>query len=124
MATFAQWLAGLGCEATGIDQWLYPDKQRRKLYSTIRVGSEALVRRWPMEPVWNWLQRLRELPEHVFQSDGRAIMKNVGIPQGLTLFFVSLIEAEKTSLTHLSPTPQNRLCPTLGGTYRLGISTS
>jgi hypothetical protein len=68
MATFAQWLAGLGCEATGIDQWLYPAKRRRKLYSTIRVGREALIRRWPMEPVWNWLQRLRELPQHVLDQ--------------------------------------------------------
>lgn len=31
LASFAHWLAGLGCEATGIDQWLYPAKRRRKL---------------------------------------------------------------------------------------------
>jgi hypothetical protein len=61
-------LAGLGCEATGIDQWLYPAKRRRKLYSTLRVGREALARSWRMEPVWKWLQRLRELPEHVLDQ--------------------------------------------------------
>lgn len=44
MASFAQWLVGLGCEATGIDQWLYPAKRRRKLYSTLRVDREALSR--------------------------------------------------------------------------------
>lgn len=68
LATFVIWLAGLACEATGIDQWLYPAKRRRKLYSTIRVGREALARCWPMEPVWKWLQRLRELPEHVLNQ--------------------------------------------------------
>lgn len=62
LATFASWLAGLACEATGIDQWLYPAKRKRKLYSTLRVGREALARHWPMEPVWQWLQRLRSLP--------------------------------------------------------------
>lgn len=65
---FVQWLAGLGCEATGIDQWLYPAKRRRKLYSTLRVGRQALARSWPMEPVRKWLQRLRELPEHVLDQ--------------------------------------------------------
>ncbi|MBB4730449.1 hypothetical protein FHT16_000343 [Xanthomonas arboricola] len=62
LASFASWLAGLGCEATGIDHWLYPAKRRRKLYSTLRVGREALVRNWPMEPVSLWLDRLRALP--------------------------------------------------------------
>ncbi|MFA1729572.1 IS4 family transposase, partial [Xanthomonas nasturtii] len=37
----------------------------RKLYSTLRVGREALVRRWPMEPVSRWLERLRTLPDAV-----------------------------------------------------------
>ena len=68
LATFAQWLAGLACEATGIDQWLYPATRRRKLYSTIRIGREALIRCWPMEPVWRWLQRLRNLPECVLNQ--------------------------------------------------------
>ncbi|APP74070.1 hypothetical protein BJD12_00995 [Xanthomonas vesicatoria ATCC 35937] len=30
-----------------------------KLYSTLRVGREALVRRWPMEPVSRKLERLQ-----------------------------------------------------------------
>ena len=63
-----QWLAGLSCETTGIDQWLYPAKRRRKLYPTLRVGREALTQSWTMEPVWRWLQRLRELPEHVLDQ--------------------------------------------------------
>ncbi|MGX8281725.1 IS4-like element ISXo14 family transposase [Xanthomonas oryzae pv. oryzae] len=65
LATFASWLAGLGCEATGIAQWLSPRSSTRKLYSTLRVGREALVRCWPMEPVSRWLERLRALPDAV-----------------------------------------------------------
>lgn len=68
LASFTHWLAGLACEATGVDQWLYPAKRRRKLYSTMRVGREALIRSWPMAPVWNWLQRLRMLPESVLDQ--------------------------------------------------------
>ncbi|WP_155292814.1 transposase, partial [Xanthomonas vasicola] len=63
LATFASWLAGLGCEATGIAQWLSPRSSARKLYSTLRVGRETLVRCWPMEPVSRWLERLRTLPD-------------------------------------------------------------
>ncbi|SBV51444.1 ISxac3 transposase [Xanthomonas bromi] len=65
LATFAGWLAGLGCEATGIAHWLSPRNSTRKLYSTLRVGREALVRRWPMEPVSRWLARLRALHDPV-----------------------------------------------------------
>lgn len=65
LAGFVSWLAGLGCEATGIAQWLLPNRTTRKLYSTLRVGREALVRRWPLEPISNWLDRLRSLPAAV-----------------------------------------------------------
>lgn len=68
LATFVIWLAGLACEATGIDHWLYPGKRRRKVYSTIHVGRQALARCWPMEPTWKWLQRLRNLPESVLDQ--------------------------------------------------------
>ena len=68
LATFASWLAGLACEASGIDHWLYPGRKERKLYSTIRIGREALLRSWPMEPAWNWIRRLRTLPETVLDQ--------------------------------------------------------
>ena len=51
LASFVSWLAGLGCEATGVAHWLQPRRSTRKLYSTMRIGREALVRRWPLEPV-------------------------------------------------------------------------
>ncbi|MEA0778960.1 IS4 family transposase, partial [Xanthomonas campestris pv. campestris] len=37
----------------------------RKLYSTLRIGREALVRQLPMEPVSRWIGRLRALPAAV-----------------------------------------------------------
>lgn len=65
LAAFASWLAGLGCEATGIDPWLCPIHSKRKLYSTLRVGREALVGHWPMESISSWLDRLRSPPPSV-----------------------------------------------------------
>ncbi|MCC4603344.1 IS4 family transposase, partial [Xanthomonas campestris pv. parthenii] len=53
---------------TGIAQWLSPRSSTRKLYSTLRVGREALVRHWPMEPVSRWLERLRTLPDAVHEQ--------------------------------------------------------
>ena len=52
LACFVSWLAGLGCEATGIAHWLSPNRSTRKRYSTMRVGREALVRRWPLPNGW------------------------------------------------------------------------
>lgn len=68
LAAFASWLAGMASEATGIAHWLSPAGSKRKLYSTLRVGREALVRQWPMEPIAQWLDRLRSLPPHVLDQ--------------------------------------------------------
>ena len=68
LASFVSWLAGLGCEATGIAQWLSPIRSTRKLYSTLRVGREALVRQWPLEPVSKWLERIQSLPPTVMDQ--------------------------------------------------------
>lgn len=68
LASFVSWLAGLGCEATGVAQWLSPQRSTRKLYSTMRIGREALVRRWPLEPVSKWLDRIRSLPPEVIDQ--------------------------------------------------------
>ncbi|MDR7194872.1 hypothetical protein J2W68_003626 [Luteimonas terrae] len=68
LANFVSWLAGLGCEATGVAQWLSPHRNTRKLYSTVRIGREALVRRWPLEPVSRWLERMRSLPPEVLDQ--------------------------------------------------------
>lgn len=68
LAAFASWLAGMVCEATGIAQWLSPIHSTRKLYSTLRIGREALVRQWPTERTSQWLDRLRILPASVLDQ--------------------------------------------------------
>jgi hypothetical protein len=65
LASFACWLAGMASEQSGQAKWLATCKTTRKLYSTLRIGREALLRRWPMEPISQWLARLRVLPENV-----------------------------------------------------------
>lgn len=68
LAAFASWLAGMACEARGIAHWLSPVRSKRKLYSTLRLGREALVRRWPMGRTSQWLERLRILPTPVLDQ--------------------------------------------------------
>jgi hypothetical protein len=68
LAAFASWLAGMVCEANGIAHWLSPVRSKRKRYSTLRVGREALVRRWPIEHISHWLHRLRSLPPYVLNQ--------------------------------------------------------
>lgn len=46
MAAFTSWLVGMACESYGIDAWLAPFRSKRRLYSVMRLGREALVRRW------------------------------------------------------------------------------
>lgn len=46
LAAFASWLVGIACERVGIDRWLNPRRSIRRLYSALRLGREALVRRW------------------------------------------------------------------------------
>ena len=46
LTAFATWLVGMACEASGIDQWLTPFRPKRRLYSVMRLGREALVRQW------------------------------------------------------------------------------
>ncbi|PPU80732.1 hypothetical protein XpopCFBP1817_20470, partial [Xanthomonas populi] len=41
---------------------------RGALYSTLRIGREALLRCWPLEPISQCLERLRTLPEHVYNQ--------------------------------------------------------
>lgn len=59
MAAFASWLIGLACEAAGIDRWLSPFQSNRRLYSVLRLGREALSRRWLCIPISDLIDRLR-----------------------------------------------------------------
>ena len=60
LAAFASWLAGMACEASGIDQWLAPFRSKRRLYSVMRLGREALVRRWLQIPFSRLIEQLRQ----------------------------------------------------------------
>jgi hypothetical protein len=56
-----------------MDGWLSPIRTRRKLYSTMRIGREALIRLWPIGRIDEWLDRLRTLPPDVLaQTQGSA----------------------------------------------------
>jgi len=59
MAAFAAWIVGMACEATGLDRWLSPRRSKRRLYSILRIGREALVRRWPFGSILQLIERLR-----------------------------------------------------------------
>jgi hypothetical protein len=72
MAVFASWLVGLACEASGMDRWFSPYPASRKLYSTMRIGREALVRGWPCDCITALLDRLRR-PD-------AALLDQLGVP--------------------------------------------
>lgn len=59
MAAFASWLIGIACEAAGIDRWLSPFHSNRRHYSVLRLGREALSRRWLCIPISDLIDRLR-----------------------------------------------------------------
>ncbi len=59
LAAFATWLVGMACEASGVDQWLAPFRSKRRLYSVMRLGREALVRRWLRVPCDRIMKQLR-----------------------------------------------------------------
>ncbi|MBB6185873.1 IS4 family transposase [Rhodanobacter sp. MP7CTX1] len=61
LAAFAAWLVGMACEASGIDQWLAPFRSKRRLYSVMRLGREALVRRWLQIPLCRLIEQIRQL---------------------------------------------------------------
>jgi hypothetical protein len=60
MAAFASWLVGMACETAGIDQWLAPFRSKRRLYSIMRLGREALVRRWSNVRLDELMEQIRK----------------------------------------------------------------
>ncbi len=60
LAAFATWLVGMACEVSGIDQWFTPFRSKRPLYSVMRLGREALVRRWLQIPLGGLIQQIRQ----------------------------------------------------------------
>jgi len=66
LAMFVVWLAGMAAEASRYQSKLNPYPTTRRLYSSIRLGWEALTRRWLIQPVQAMLNALHELsPEAI-----------------------------------------------------------
>ncbi|MEO8803718.1 MAG: IS4 family transposase [Rudaea sp.] len=72
LAAFACWLFGMACESAGIDRWLAPFRSARKLYSTQRVGQEALRRRWPSSTAHAIIMQLR--------NPAAALLEQLAVP--------------------------------------------
>jgi hypothetical protein len=68
MATFASWAAGMAADAMDMARWLVPHGAKRKLYSVVRLGREALVRQWPIGHASQWHQVLRSPPDDVLHQ--------------------------------------------------------
>jgi hypothetical protein len=68
MAAFAGWVAGMAADAMDMARWLAPHSAKRKLYSVLRLGREALVRQWPIGHVSQWLEALRSPPDDVLHQ--------------------------------------------------------
>jgi Transposase DDE domain len=60
LAALTTWLVGMACEACGIDRWLTPFRSTRRLYSVMRLGREALVRRWIDIPLGKLIQQMQQ----------------------------------------------------------------
>lgn len=66
LAVFAAWLAGMAAEAGHCQDRINPYAARRRLYSLIRLGWEALARGWLWRPTYTLLESLRQLsPEAI-----------------------------------------------------------
>ena len=68
LAGFASWVAGLAAQADGSAQRLWPIHCPRQLYSTLRIGREALTRGWPMASIDRWIQILQTLPQSIIDQ--------------------------------------------------------
>jgi len=68
LAVFAAWLAGMAAEADGCQHRLNPHTAKRRLYSLIRLGWEALTRRWLTRPGQMMLDALHSLSPEAMQN--------------------------------------------------------
>lgn len=68
LAVFAAWLTGLIAQRNGLMDRLTPFQSKRRLYSTLRLGWEALTRKWVIGASERWLTQLRTLPDEVLEN--------------------------------------------------------
>jgi hypothetical protein len=70
LAAFVTWLVGMVGEACGIDTWLTPYRSKRRLYSVMRLGREALVRRWSSTRLSALIDQLRHPSQQLLDQMG------------------------------------------------------
>lgn len=70
LASFASWAAGLAAEAADMVDRLAPHSAKRKIYSVLRIGREAIVRQWSLDHLLRSLSWLRSLPDDVLEQMG------------------------------------------------------
>jgi hypothetical protein len=70
MAAFASWIVGMACEATGLDRWMSPRQSKRRLYSILRLGREALIRQRPFGSILQLIGRLRHPGDELLDQLG------------------------------------------------------
>ncbi len=70
MTAFASWLVGMAYETCGIDAWLTPFRSKRRLYSVMRLGREALVRRWSCVSLSALVDQLRHPSQKLLDQLG------------------------------------------------------
>ncbi|MEL1264787.1 IS4 family transposase [Pseudoxanthomonas putridarboris] len=68
LAMFVSWLAGMAAEAIDAQDNLNPYPASRRLYSLVRLGREALLRRWLTCPVQAMLDALHRLSPEASQN--------------------------------------------------------
>jgi hypothetical protein len=69
LAVFAAWLTGLAVESEGGELRLTPYRTSRRLYSTLRIGWEAIRRGWITGTMSRWLKLITGgLPRHVLEQ--------------------------------------------------------
>ena len=68
LATFACWAMGKAAEAADMTRWLAPHSAKRRLYSVMRLGREALSRPWPRAQMLSWIELLKSPPDELLQQ--------------------------------------------------------
>lgn len=70
LANFAAWLVGRACANIGLDVWLSPRQSKRRLYSLVRIGREAMVRNWPAGCLAELMKTLLQPPPDLLDQVG------------------------------------------------------
>lgn len=68
LAVFAAWLAGMAAEAGHCQNKINPCTARRRLYSVVRLGWEALARDWLARPAQTLLDSLHRLSQEAIAN--------------------------------------------------------